>query len=425
MVHTQISSQKFSRVGKRKRDASVAAELGVPPSAQAINPHSYPPAKLAQFAVAGLPEDSEDPCETIKDFPHRGLGQRPAERALESDYDTGQDDDCVGETLTEPKLTKSKRPPDTHERYLDVLVKSIHQFLGQGEISKAARALGLALQLRPHHDKVDVRRDDMWALGAEVIMREGEEQRLAQNMMHHGSGYAHGTKSPLRVGNESRVEPRWGTAANMDKLRAYFETLIQQYPYDYKSPKNVSALHFNISLYSCEIYNVYSEYIAGLASRHAAGIPDERLAEDESDLRLETLLEDESFQTPQEIQHSPKERLRLWSLEALNTVANRMDVLMRDMPYEKNHELLRLRAAASLFMADLLVPFENVMTAQLHHVDEHRCQEVATAKRALQMILQSGGELDEALQTLAESDDGDENISYESQILSVLPIRRA
>lgn len=423
MAHAQTFGQKISRSGKRKRDTSVAAELSVPPpSAQAINPHSYPPAKLAQFAVAGLSEDDEDPCETSKDFPHRGLSHKPSEKALESDYDTGQDDDTVSETLTEPKPTKSKRPPDAHGRHLDVLVKSIHQFLGQGEISKAARALGLALQLRPHHDKVDVRRDDMWALGAEVIMREGEEQRLAQNMMQHGSGHAHGTSAPLRAGDESRVEPRWGSAANMDKLRAYFETLIQQYPYDYKSPKNVSALHFNISLYSCEIYSVYSEHITGLATRHAAGILDELPAEDESDLQLETLVEDESFHTPQ---HSLKERLRLRSLGALNTVANRMDVLMRDMPYEKNHELLRLRATASLFLADLLVPFENVMTVQLHHVDEQRCREVATAKRALRIIMQSGGELDEASRALAESGDADENMSYDSQILSVLPIRRA
>lgn len=423
---------------KRKREASFASDLSAPPpSAQAINPHSYPPAKLAQFAVAGLSDADEDPLNTVKDFPHRGLSHKPTEQALESDYDTGFEDETDGDDQPTPKADKPKRPPDAHRKHLDILIKSIHQFLGQGDVVKAARAFGIALQLRPHHRPVDIRRHNLWALGAEVIMREGEEKHKQNICSQQVPDNTQNRNDEAHAREGFDIPRRWGSAANMGKLRAYFDTLVQQHPYDYKSPKTISALHFNISLYSCEIYNIYSEYTSGLSRPSASA--DDSLLDDDSDLRLtqddshahlETLLEDESFHAlrrrrTNESISSPKDSVRLRTMEVLKTVIGRMDVLMREMPYTKNHELLRLRATASLFMADLAVPFERSASVQLDQASDQRRQEIATAKRALQMVMENGGVLDDPCRALAESDDLDETVPIESQLYSILPIRKA
>ncbi|KAJ3498202.1 hypothetical protein NLG97_g1320 [Lecanicillium saksenae] len=418
---------------KRKREASFASDPSVPPpSAQAINPHSHPPAKLAQFAVAGLSNADEDPGQNIKDFPHRGFGHKPTEPALESDYETAWEDDTEdGDGQTEAQTAKPKRAPDAQRKHLAVLTRSIHQFLGQGDVTKAARAFGLALQLRPYYRPMDIRRDDLWALGAEIIMREGEEQRNEMSQNQNTSEYNDdGVETGAREG--FRIPLRWGSAANMNKLRAYLETLVQQYPYDYRSPKKISALHFNISLYSCEIYNIYIEHTAGLAGTGTStdeSLIDDSLVDEDSEMRLETLVEDESFHATRgrrrEESSHPKDKVRQQTLAAIKAVVARLDALMREMPYTKNHELLRLRATASLFMADLAVPLDKTAHPDLHNVEEERRRDIEVAKQALRLILATGGSLDEVSQALTESDDADESLPIEAQIYSVLPIRKA
>ncbi|KAM3436828.1 hypothetical protein MY4824_004111 [Beauveria thailandica] len=415
--------------GKRKRDDSLANVHVPPPSAQAINPHSYPPAKLAQFAVAGLSDADEDPTLDIKYFPHRGFSHKPTGPVSETDYKTGLEDGTDEDGTDEDggARPKPKRAPDAHRRHLAVLTRAMHQFLSQGSVAKAARAFGLALQLRPYSRPLDIRHDDLWALGAEVIMREGEEQRNESRDSRNDS--AHGEH------HRGADVMRWGSAANMNKLRNYLEMLIQQYPYDHRAPKKISALHFSISLYSAEIYNIYSEHTASLSGTGGRGaddsLADEGLADDEPDPWLETLLENESFHASrprwrEEAASNPKDQVRLHTLTAIKAVVARMDAIMREPPYNKSHEMLRLRAAASLFMADLVVPFDKTAApGELHDFNEQRRRDIEVARRTLQIIVQSGGNLDEVSRALAESDDVDEAFPIASEIYTALPIRKA
>ncbi|OAA69050.1 hypothetical protein ISF_03425 [Cordyceps fumosorosea ARSEF 2679] len=413
--------------GKRKRDRDLSLP---PPSAQAINPHSYPPAKLAQFAVAGLSDTDEDPAKEIKDFPHRGFKYQPSEPALESDYDIGPEDEGDDEPAPE---TKPKRVPDAHQRHLAVLTKSIHQLLGQGHVAKAARAFGLALQLRPSSRPLDLRHDNLWALGAEIIMREGEEY-LEEARRNKDSQDKQEYGGTLGTGDGFQVPPpRWGSAANMNKLRAYLETLIRQHPYDHRAPKKISALQFNISLYSSEVYNIYAEYAAGLAG---AGTQtedeppvDESPVHDYVNMSLETLDEDRSFHFTEprrlkELSLTPQDKIRTQTLGAIKTVAARMDALMRELPYSKNHEMLRLRAAASLFMADLVVPAAGGAAAEDPQVvDDQRRRDIEAARQVLRTVLGSGGILDDASRALVEADEAEESLRLEAQIYSATPTR--
>ncbi|PTD12316.1 hypothetical protein FCULG_00004703 [Fusarium culmorum] len=380
-----------SQSNKRKRPETTGEEFPSSLPTGSINPLSHSPGVVAQFAIAGLSETDEDPSQRIRDFPHRGLAENGAS-AVEVESD--EDPETEGDEAARPKSKKNtSRKRGGH---FDVLLQSTHHFIDQGEIEKAARTYGLLLQLRPSGLPVDVRHHDIWAIGAEILMREGE-----------GSARE-------REANENTSTPtkRWGRAANMSKVRAYFDTLIQQHPYDYKTPNIVSAFDFWIAMFSCEIYNTHAEHTLAL----------ERLNSGEEDHRRESFGHDDSFGSDDTESSEKKEELRLQALSSMQDITKRMDVLIQDMPYSRNQQYLRLRAMASLYIADLVVPVGPVSMLQTQQGQQARLMEQDRARKSLMRIVTYGGELDNAaLRVLNPSDnsEGDTSLS----LYASLPIR--
>ncbi|EEU34386.1 uncharacterized protein NECHADRAFT_50250 [Fusarium vanettenii 77-13-4] len=394
-----------SRLNKRKRPAS-SPEDDFPSSLpshlphDSINPHSHTPGIVAQFAIAGLSETDLDPAQQIPDFPHRGLdrksvGRIEIEPEPEEEPDTDADEDAAP---TKKKTTQRRRGG-----HFDVLLQSIHHFLDQGEIEKASRAYGVLLQLRPTGGPVDLRHHSLWAIGAEILMRQGEQTSSGDD----------------KPEDEKKALPkRWGRAANMNKVKVYFDTLIQQHPYDYKHPQSISALDFWLALLSCEIHNTHTEHVLAL----------ERLARDaDQDSRRGSFGHDDSFGSDdtenQEVRLAQrKEELRLQALGAMKDVTKRMDELMQDMPYSRNQHYLRLRAMASLYIADLVLPTGPTSAARFQQAQRTRQMEQKTARDELQKIITHGGELDEAaMAVLNPSEDSEEDTSI--PLYSSLPIR--
>ncbi|KAF4463215.1 hypothetical protein FALBO_9957 [Fusarium albosuccineum] len=399
-----------SRSNKRKRpvfplddDPSSSLPSHLPPDS--INPLSHSPGLVAQFAIAGLSETDHDPVHQIPDFPHRGLDRGSNSRDVEpeseaEDLETGGDE----ATLLEKKKKEKKTPQRRRGGHFDVLLQSIHHFLDQGEIEKASRAYGVLLQLRPSGHAVDVRRHNLWAIGAEILMRQGEQPYPDANggLGKHSVGCA----------------KRWGHAGNMNKVKAYFDTLIQQHPYDYKHPKTVSALDFWLAMLSCEIYNTHTEHVLAL----------ERVnREADEGTRRESFGHDESFGSDDTETHEArlvqrKEELRLQALAAVQDITKRMDGLMQDLPYSRNQHYLRLRAMASLYMADLVLPVGPASVVKLQESRKARQMEQQRAKDTLEKMITYGGELDEvAVSIVNPSDDSEEDTSI--PLYSSLPIR--
>ncbi|KAF9770407.1 hypothetical protein IL306_012061 [Fusarium sp. DS 682] len=358
----------------------------------------HSPGVVAQFAIAGLSDTDENPSQRIRDFPHRGISASEAS-AIEAESD--EDPETEGDEAARPKSKKTTgRKRGGH---FDVLLQSIHCFLDRGEINKASRAYGLILQLRPSGLPVDIRHHDLWAIGAEILMREGEET-LPQDEQPHE--------------DKPATMKRWGRAANMNKVKAYFDTLIQQHPYDYKTPKIVSALDFWIALFSCEIYNTHTEHVLALhrlvheideSPRRDSYGHDESFASDETD----------SFEA-RKLQK--KDELRVQALSIMKDITKRMDVLMQDMPYSRNQHYLRLRAMASLYIADLVLPVSPVSQFQTQDAQKARIMEQESARNHLGRIITYGGELDNAAwKVLNPSGDAEEDTSI--PLYSSLPIR--
>ncbi|UNI22076.1 hypothetical protein JDV02_007999 [Purpureocillium takamizusanense] len=441
--------------GKRKRVGPVGADefesSGLKHNDRAsgaINPFSRTPSERHQLHVAGLSDTEEDPTHGIKHFPHRGFGRRVSIKGVDGSggelFDNDDDDEHGQRASQAPEAIQGARrstPADPRGSHLDVLLRAIHQFLDRGQVALAAKAYALVLQLRPGSRPIDVRQHGLWALGAEILMREGEDvtprppvaggggaaaaaahgsgppvPALVKQEAGDGDGFSARQPTASAAGQSSmfptshgsdRVPRRWGSPSNMPKVKAYFETLIQQHPYDYKFPRSVSALDFQLAMLGCEIYNVYAEHRWALARAEAeVEVPED---EDQQSLAGVSNNEDhgrgygrEEASDPQSRLDVRKDEIRLRAVAGMDDITRRMDTLMQQLPYRKSHHFLRMRATASLYLADLVVPAGQVAGEHVHHAELRRQRELETAVNVLDRLLENGGELDDVARAVLE-----------------------
>jgi hypothetical protein len=235
--------------------------------------------------------------------------------------------------------------------------------LDLGEIKKSARLFSVLLQLRFDSKPVDIRQHNIWALGAEIIMREGEEDDL----MHHGlqktrGGVDNGASSSPDF-TEIGIPRRWGSAANINKVKAYFEELIRKHPYDPKYPDNTSALDFQLTMLSCEIYNCYDVYLTSINTltdkeelnweETRSQLSDQYYENEQEDSRSGSAIELEQT-GPQPKLQLQRERSRKAACEMMEDIAKRLESLTKDLPYSRSQQMLQLQATVSRLSADFL-----------------------------------------------------------------------
>jgi len=419
-----------------------------------INPLSHPPSTLKQFAAAGLSESEELPSVLIPGFPHRPLPRagRPGEEDPgagtdeEEDADedgdgdgvtdTGVDEEVDEATVTRRKAEKRARGLENerrlHEREVGVVAAIMRRCLEEGDLARAKVAFGRLMRSVVHGKKVDLRYGGYWAMGAEILMRDGE--------VPSGAGSVEGADEQER---EGAVPRRWGSAANIVKVKTYFEDLIQLHPYDRHHPGSISALDFWPVMLSCEMYNVYIEHKLAL-ERLEAG-EDELGGMDIDEDPLKYLDNDEPAEgssgllgnAQSEAQRERRNGLRLQALEGMRDIASRMDAVMDNAPYTTSLEMLRLRGMAALYMGDLALPPHPRTVDEDIEGKARRMEESDRAKTMFRKLLERGGEVEVWFRHLvqpdsikAEVDDDEEEEEDESEqgasllpMYSSLPIR--
>jgi len=394
----EMASRSQHSPAKRKRTPSAVASQSSAPSSQlppdAINPHSRSPAEIVQFSLAGLKDTDQDPSLKIPNFPHRSQTSQRNARS-------------PGGPLAEPNIEDgSPGKPRTigqREKQLHLLIQSIHHFLDQGNVERASRAYGIVLQLQPHGTPIDVRHNDLWAIGAEILMRKGE--------------------TPIQVETEDegtvqrpRRQRRWGSAKNMPKVKAYFESLIQQHPWTRIRPQSICAVDYYAAMLSCEIYNAHAEHVLGLEALY------DHLAQWEEDMKLEGEAIDDLESAREERHLEMKDDLRIKTLRAVEDIQHRLRELTKDEPYKRRGIFFQLYATASLYISDLVVPV--LPTAQASLAEERRAAEKEEAQKAMDLYETLESNADPRIMAAM----GLDRISHGSPLVpmySSLPIREA
>lgn len=333
-----------------------------------INPLSYSEGTIKQLRTAGLTADDLLPSNYIPDFPHRAI--RPSHQQEPSD-----DGDGGGSGSDETKAERAKKARqrrqfrDAQDEHLGFLTDVILMALEEGDIPRAKWAFSLIRRSEVRGRPVDLRKNALWSLGAEIVMREGEERSRRVLPGEEGTGQEGRNVEDDGAAERRRKQRRWGSAANMPRLRAYLESLVRQYPYNRLHPDSISDLDFHPVLFGCEFYDAWAEHRLAL----------ERLAEESEswsdgdlpEMDMPDYMDDDDHEARggggsyrEENHLSGRERrlrqakadLGLRALSTMRDVAARMDSLMENAPYSRSAELLRLRGMVALYVGDLSVP---------------------------------------------------------------------
>ncbi|KAM0510749.1 hypothetical protein ACHAPE_010598 [Trichoderma viride] len=294
------------------------------------------------FALAGLSEHDEDPRLSAKRFPHQRLDLEEDEKRKPGPKGGQQ---------------RARLRDDDRKGHLDVILRSTEQFLAQGDVAKAAKAFGIILQLRPRTQSIDIRIHNLWSIGAEILMRQREK---LENLNQHLPQGSHAF--PM-------AESRWSFSSSMSEIKSYFEILIRQYAYDHKMPRKLSALDFWLALLSCELGNIYTEHLGGIARleketrlQHTdPAHPDPLMSaspstSDHGQPEFTSGDYEPQYELKEHWAKKQKEAICHRTLAGLQDINLRIEKLMDQLPYSRNAHFLQLKEMTSLLAADIASP---------------------------------------------------------------------
>lgn len=376
-----------------------------------INPLSHSEGTIKQLRTAGLTPDDLLPSDYIPDFPHRPIRPSHQQHHADDGSEDDKDDDGDGSGSDEGRALGAKKARqrrhirDAQDKQLGFLTNVILRALEEGDIPRASRAFGMVRASKVRGKPVDLRKNALWSLGAEIMMRDGEEEVRRPSAEDEEGGAATSSSSRRQ---RQRQRRRWGSAANMPRLRAYLESLVRQYPYSRLHPDSISDLDFHPVLFGCEFYDAWAEHRLAL----------ERLADESeawSDGDLDAVIPEMDMpdyynddvdggarEDGQGQNLSGRERrlrqakadLGARALSTVRDVAARMDGLMENAPYSRSAELLRLRGMVALYIGDLSVPPAPRTAGEDEEGNRARGLEQERARAFFVRMVKSGGRAD-------------------------------
>lgn len=451
---------------KRKRSASAASRSSSQAfSSDIINPHSYSESTIKQLHVAGLTDNDLLPSTYIPQFPHRPINSshdpQSEETLEEGDSDDSQIDDdgddderasttdaSISTSIAQAKAKRAKAMRDAQNQQLGVVTNIILSALLKGDIARAKRAFGLLRRSEVRGKPVDLRRNGLWSLGAEILMRDGED---AQQQQQQQQPQEQEGEMPRR--QQEQQQRRWGAAANMPQLRAYLEGLIRQYPYNRLHPRSISDIDFYPILFGCEFYNTWVEHRLAVERVEQDSeawsdydsddiIPVEAYTDDYLENEYNNHNNSDEFHAPPHHHHHQQDltgrerRLRqakaeagLRAQETMLDVANRMDALMENAPYKTNVEMLRLRGMVALYVGDLSMAPPPRTEEEEEEGKRTRDEERDRARRLFRRMRDQGGRIDAFTEKWLDGGRGedsggdeDEDEDYMDPAWSALPV---
>ncbi|KAL4986331.1 extracellular mutant protein 11-domain-containing protein [Aspergillus falconensis] len=292
------------------------------------------PEEAHQYRVAGLPLNEELP--DTKHFPHAPIQER--NRKVNNRGSILKELAELEPPIYAPQSAAHQGNLRLH--HLAVLTSVLHRCLLEGDYIRAGRAWGLIVREHFSGNSVDVRTDDRWGIGAEILLRK---DRQVSDELPEGERTDSG-----RYGDLPRL---LFTRKGFEDAKQYYETLIIQHPYQKTAPNAISALHFYPAMFGLWIYVTQEE------SAYAR-----RALEERDPASLREPWDDEGAGSENDCQDDWWERyqnlaagIRAKELAEAERIAARMDGILISPPYSDSPELLELRGMVSQWIADLLI----------------------------------------------------------------------
>lgn len=395
--HSSSRPSQSTNIGRKRKRAPSPAPSAAPSQSSHVDPFASSPAhsqvsthianplslndqERAQYLLAGLPLDAELPSTTYTQFPRKPL---PDDAIIEDGGWT-----TAGEqTDAEIKKTRITKGSHLKLRHLGVLTTIVQRCLLEGDIKRATKGWSLLLRAQVGGKGIDLRSTNYWGIGAELLIRSGQSRPLGKKPLANvgedsdSNHQDYDDDEALRCRQEAGP-PSWGSKEGIQAAKVYYERLILQHPYLRQfSATTLSSLDFWPAMLSCEVYGVQQEYAMSMAKMSMrvegeAGDDTDEMSEEDSGMDESMKPDDfDSHQSMMEAKETrrldrldakreEKEKEREWNkkeiirrraLEAVTSIATRMDELMTGPPWTDSATLLRLRGCIALWVGDLSV----------------------------------------------------------------------
>jgi len=282
------------------------------------------------YYVAGLSREEALPRYPFPHAPATSLitGKVSAEEALAS----------VKPPLYTARIYAGDQTASLKRRHLDNLTAILHQCMLKGDWQRASRIWGLLLRTEIAGRGIDVRQHGRWGIGAEILMHRGGSQQQSKPSGRHGTPGSDADGTPGTPRQEICLADEGFKLA-----RDYYERLVLQYPYTPSTRHTLNATVFYPALFNVWVYEVQARY-KGLGNEASARRSSSPSRSDDS----------EAGSTRSNAVDAPEARLLAErELEDAIAIAQRMDELLLNPPYDSSTALLHLRGMIALWLSDL------------------------------------------------------------------------
>lgn len=337
--HTFLTLEQKREAKKRKREDDAGEESDAPSLGQSsdsddLTPHQsrgfVPVNKTDPYLVAGL--SREQPIPRFP-FPYAAVKSSDApRRSSQEELAAVKPPLYVAKAEADDQSTSLKR------KHLDNLTVILHRCMLKGDWDRASRTWGLLVRTEVGGQGIDVRQHGRWGIGAEILMRRGnsDPSHLAARANDQGDRRGSIEDDPRRQNTLPQLSDEGFKLA-----REYYERLVLQYPYTPHTQHTVNSRVFYPALFNVWVYEVQARY------KH---LRDNAAKERRSSIQS---IQSNSSNRSSSPHTSDNQNLQRRELEDTIPIADRLDQLMLNPPFDVSEPLLRLRVMMAMWLSDL------------------------------------------------------------------------
>lgn len=219
---------------------------------------------------------------------------------------------------------------DVKRTHLDNLSTLMHSCLLTGDYDRASRAWGMILRTQiAGGTHVDPRNHNRWGVGAEILLRRSPQTPRPDS---------HDEPQPARQNGPFSPE-------GFELARNYYERLIVQHPTRKTQPYAVDERVFYPPMFSLWIYEVREK-----SRRVKMQLQQERA---NRCVTPRSMSVDSAVSERPDDSGANEEAIRTHELAQATEIAERLDQVIASPPFDKQANLLQLRANVALWISDL------------------------------------------------------------------------
>lgn len=179
--------------------------------------------------------------------------------------ETIPDDDDLAETADKAVTTGLSPGIGLRQQHLDVLTSLLHRCILEKDYRRASRAWGMLLRMEVNGHPLDIRAQERWGIGAELLLHGGNDLR---------SHVAPEESETRELGERLQDQSADSFQSGLMKAKDYYERLILQYPFRKSAADSTSSLTFYPVMFGVWIHSIQLRYkliMAKLLQNHNLG----------------------------------------------------------------------------------------------------------------------------------------------------------